>query len=205
MGDDADAIWGHCRGYPGHADGPGFAAFMRGHTLEAALFFAAYGGQTVEQVHTTSTGGAADRVRDRGPEARRRRPEDPLRGDVPAAMTELDRNNIQGFVVRGYRLPFAALRVPADRRRRARARAALADFIPQVITAEHWTDKPTSGINVAFSFEGLRALGLAEALARRLPGGVPRRHGGARGRARRLRRQRARALGGPLPRRRTAT
>ena len=26
MGADADAIWGHCRGYPGHADGPGFAA-----------------------------------------------------------------------------------------------------------------------------------------------------------------------------------
>jgi hypothetical protein len=51
MGADADAIWGHCRGYPGHADGPGFAAYMRGHTLDAALFFAAYGGMTVEQVH----------------------------------------------------------------------------------------------------------------------------------------------------------
>ena len=43
----------------------------------------------------------------------------------------------------------------------ARARAALGEFIPQVITAEHWTDKPESGINVAFSFDGLRALGAA--------------------------------------------
>ncbi|HEY7073977.1 MAG TPA: hypothetical protein VH418_01345 [Solirubrobacteraceae bacterium] len=51
MAADADAIWGHCRGYPGHADGPAFADWMRAHTLEAALFFAAYGGMTVEQVH----------------------------------------------------------------------------------------------------------------------------------------------------------
>jgi hypothetical protein len=48
---DADAIWGHCRGYPGHEDGPAFAAWMRAHMLEAALFFAAYGGMTVETVH----------------------------------------------------------------------------------------------------------------------------------------------------------
>jgi hypothetical protein len=52
MGSDADAIWSHCRGYPGHDDGPAFAAWMRAHMLEAALFFAAYGGMTVEQVHT---------------------------------------------------------------------------------------------------------------------------------------------------------
>ena len=35
MAADADAIWSHCRGYPGHEDGPAFAA---------------YGGMTVEQV-----------------------------------------------------------------------------------------------------------------------------------------------------------
>jgi hypothetical protein len=51
MADDADAIWSHCVGYPGHRDGPAFAAWMRAHQLEAALFFAAYGGQTVDQVH----------------------------------------------------------------------------------------------------------------------------------------------------------
>jgi hypothetical protein len=50
MGADADSVWSHCRGYPGHQDGPGFADWMRKHTLEAALFFAAYGGMTVEQV-----------------------------------------------------------------------------------------------------------------------------------------------------------
>jgi hypothetical protein len=59
MAEDADAIWGHCRGYPGHRDGPAFAAWMRAHQLEAALFFAAYGGLTVDQVHAN----VADRRR----------------------------------------------------------------------------------------------------------------------------------------------
>jgi hypothetical protein len=52
MAGDADAIWSHCRGYPGHADGPAFAAWMQAHVLEAALFFAAYGGMTVDQVNS---------------------------------------------------------------------------------------------------------------------------------------------------------
>jgi hypothetical protein len=51
LGEDADAVWGHCRGYPGHADRSGFASWLRAHEIEAALFFAAYGAQTVEQVH----------------------------------------------------------------------------------------------------------------------------------------------------------
>ena len=51
LGEDADAIWGHCRGYPGHQDPAGFARWLRAHEIEAALFFAAYGGHTVEQVH----------------------------------------------------------------------------------------------------------------------------------------------------------
>lgn len=48
LGEDADAIWGHCRGYPGR--GPAFAPWLKAHQLEAALFFAAYGGQTLEEV-----------------------------------------------------------------------------------------------------------------------------------------------------------
>jgi len=51
MAEEGDAIWGHCQGYPGHGDGPAFAAWMRAHQLEAALFFAAYGGMTVDEVH----------------------------------------------------------------------------------------------------------------------------------------------------------
>ena len=77
-----------------------------------------------------------------------------------AVLTELDFPNIQGFVVRGYRLPAAGylfLRIDDA----AKARAFLGDVIPQVITAERWDVKPESGINLAFSHEGLRALGVA--------------------------------------------
>jgi hypothetical protein len=48
LGEDADAVWGHCRGYPGR--GAGFAPWIKAHQLEAALFFAAYGAHTLEQV-----------------------------------------------------------------------------------------------------------------------------------------------------------
>jgi hypothetical protein len=51
LADDADAIWGHCRGYPGHENAEAFADWMRAHQLDSALFFAAYGAYTVEQVH----------------------------------------------------------------------------------------------------------------------------------------------------------
>lgn len=50
MADDADAIWGHCRDYPGHGNPGTFRAYMRAYQLEAALFFAAYGDQTVDEV-----------------------------------------------------------------------------------------------------------------------------------------------------------
>ncbi len=50
LGEDADAVWGHCAGYPGRADASAFAAYFRNHQLESALFFAAYGDQTVAQV-----------------------------------------------------------------------------------------------------------------------------------------------------------
>jgi hypothetical protein len=52
LGEDADAVWSHCRGYPGHGDRAPFAAWLRAHALEAALFFAAYGDQTLEQVRS---------------------------------------------------------------------------------------------------------------------------------------------------------
>jgi Dyp-type peroxidase family len=77
-------------------------------------------------------------------------------------LTALDFPNIQGFVVRGYRLPAAGymfLRIDDG----ATARGFLGEFIPQVITAERWDVKPESGINIAFSYEGLRALGVPEA------------------------------------------
>ncbi|HWM08932.1 MAG TPA: hypothetical protein VNO82_06300, partial [Solirubrobacteraceae bacterium] len=76
-------------------------------------------------------------------------------------MTALDFPDIQGFLVRGYRLPAAGylfLKIEDA----ATAREFLADFVPQVITAERWDVKPESGINLAFSYAGLRALGVPD-------------------------------------------
>jgi hypothetical protein len=50
MGEDADAVWGHCAGYPGRAAAAAFAAWMRAHQIESALFFGAYGDLTVDEV-----------------------------------------------------------------------------------------------------------------------------------------------------------
>ena len=51
LGDDADAVWSHCAGYPGRVEAPAFAAYFRDHQVESALFFGAYGDQTVAEVH----------------------------------------------------------------------------------------------------------------------------------------------------------
>jgi hypothetical protein len=50
LGATADAIWGHCDGYPGSADAHAFAAYMRAHQIESSLFFAAYGERKVDEV-----------------------------------------------------------------------------------------------------------------------------------------------------------
>jgi Dyp-type peroxidase family len=77
-------------------------------------------------------------------------------------MTSLDLPRIQGFVVRGYRLPFAAylfLQIEDA----VRAAAWIAEISEDVMTAAPWSRKPESGVNVAFSYSGLRALGVSDA------------------------------------------
>jgi hypothetical protein len=50
LGKSADAIWGHCHGYPGSDDASRFAGYLRAHQVESSLFFAAYGDRTVTDV-----------------------------------------------------------------------------------------------------------------------------------------------------------
>src|SRR4051794_17407410 len=75
---------------------------------------------------------------------------------------ELDLANIQGFVVRGYRLPFAGYLL-AHVRDAALARRWVGDLLDEVLTAAPWSVKPEAGVNVAFSYAGLQALGLSGA------------------------------------------
>jgi Dyp-type peroxidase family len=74
-------------------------------------------------------------------------------------VTDLDLDHIQGFVVRGYRLPLAGyifLRIDDA----ARAAAWISEISGHVLTAAPWSQKPDSGVNIAFSYTGLAALGL---------------------------------------------
>ena len=160
LADDADAVWGHCAGYPGRADAPAFAAYFRNHQVESALFFGAYGDQTVAEVHAN----LARRTRliefamaAQGLDAGRAA--GALPGGVHVVTEALELASIQGFVVRGYRLPSAGylfLRIDDA----ARARALLAETTPDVLTADPWETKPESGINIAFTYAGLEALGV---------------------------------------------
>jgi Dyp-type peroxidase family len=78
---------------------------------------------------------------------------------MQAETTELDRSDIQGFVLRGYRMPYAAYLFyrftdgPA-------ARAWLAGVVDPVTTAEEWDAAPSWCANVALAYPGLEALGL---------------------------------------------
>lgn len=77
-------------------------------------------------------------------------------------MTTLDLDDIQGLVLRGYRLPvgsYTFLRVAQA----APARAWLADLLGRVTTAAEWEAKPTHTVNLAFTAPGLTALGLPDA------------------------------------------
>jgi Dyp-type peroxidase family len=77
-------------------------------------------------------------------------------------VSTLDLARIQGFVVRGYRLPFAGylfLRIVDGER----AGGWLAEIAEQALIAAEWSEKPESGMNVALTFSGLRTLGLPDA------------------------------------------
>jgi Dyp-type peroxidase family len=77
-------------------------------------------------------------------------------------MTALDLPRIQGFVVRPYAFAVAGylfLRIDdVDR-----AAAWIAEITEHVQTAATWSVKPDSGVNIAFSYAGLRRLELPDA------------------------------------------
>lgn len=95
-----------------------------------------------------------------------RPPNLPRRSGKPA---DIDLADIQGNVLRGYTMPAAAylfLRI-ADV---PKARALMTRMLPHVDTAVPWRDGPPSmAMNVAFTFDGLAALGLDDALLASFP------------------------------------
>jgi Dyp-type peroxidase family len=83
-------------------------------------------------------------------------------------VSELDLSRIQGFVVRGYRLPFAGymfLRIDDA----SKAAHWIAAITADTLTAAPWSAKPESGVNVAFSYAGLSALALPDPTLQAFP------------------------------------
>jgi hypothetical protein len=50
LGADGDRLFGHCAGYPGSAAADAWRSWVLAHRVGSALFFAAYGDQTVDEV-----------------------------------------------------------------------------------------------------------------------------------------------------------
>lgn len=85
-------------------------------------------------------------------------------------MNPLDRTDIQGNILRGYRLPYSEhwfARVDDA----GAARALIGELRDQVDTARTWYRgrKPASLLNIAFSHAGLAALGVAPQILARFP------------------------------------
>jgi Dyp-type peroxidase family len=77
-------------------------------------------------------------------------------------MSELNTADIQGFVLRGYRFPFARYLL-LELLEEAKARAFLDRILPAITTGELWDDtKPLIATNIALTQAGLRQLGVPE-------------------------------------------
>ncbi len=96
----------------------------------------------------------------------RRPPDLPVREGETA---NVDLADLQGNVLRGYTYPTAAyvfLRIDHP----DRARELLRGMLPQITTAEPWTgDPPPTAMQVAFTYAGLQALGVSDAILETFP------------------------------------
>jgi Dyp-type peroxidase family len=80
-----------------------------------------------------------------------------------AAMSKLNETDIQGFVLRGYNLPFARY-LFLHFEDAARARKLIGQLLSAITTGQRWDGgKPQSTVNIAFTHRGLTALDLPDA------------------------------------------
>jgi Dyp-type peroxidase family len=77
-------------------------------------------------------------------------------------------NDIQGNILRGYGFPFATY-LFFESPDASSGRRFLGEIVDEVTTAEPWTEAPATTMNVALTYEGLRALGADEIILDELP------------------------------------
>lgn len=80
----------------------------------------------------------------------------------------LDLSDIQGNILRGYRLPFARY-VFVNLAETEPARALMGRVFMHITNAENWSEKPSSTLNMALSRTALRALKVPEATIDGMP------------------------------------
>jgi Dyp-type peroxidase family len=83
-------------------------------------------------------------------------------------MSKLNPTDLQGFVVRGYNMPYARycfLHFQDPKR----TCELLGKLLPIVTTGQLWDEKPKSTVNIAFTFQGLAALHLPLATLNTFP------------------------------------
>ena len=178
---ECDDWWGRCAGYPGRSDQRAFRAYVRSIQARPGLFQSAMPERDRGRgARGAGAARAGDRLRRRGPGPRRgdaagtlplrvlmlgRPPNVPRRERKPA---HIDLDDIQGNVLRGYTLPAAAylfLRIVDVEP----ARRLMTRMLPHVMTAETWSERPGSAMNVAFTYAGLERLGLPDAILDSFP------------------------------------
>jgi Dyp-type peroxidase family len=78
-------------------------------------------------------------------------------------MSKLDETDIQGFVLRGYNLPFARYMF-LEISHHERGQEFIGRLLDLITTGEHWDEgKPQSTVNIAFTHRGLIKLNLPDA------------------------------------------
>src|SRR5450432_1857772 len=78
-------------------------------------------------------------------------------------MSRLNETDIQGFVLRGYNLPFARY-VFLEVSDHTKARHFIDNLLPYITTGERWDDgKPQFTVNIAFTHKGLTMMQLPDA------------------------------------------
>ncbi len=164
---DGERIWRACRGYPGPGDPKLIADWLGRHAIRTNYFVMGYPPRTVNEIKTLLAHRArlADGFAVLAPPGRQ------------GAATALREDQIQGNVLRAYGVRFARasyllLRVKPDRGADARRLLAV------------WGDRVTFGrrepsarvdvqepphLNIAFSFSGLRALGVPPGVLAQFP------------------------------------
>lgn len=167
LGPEADRIWGHCTGYPGHADG-GFQEYFERRSLPADYTFAGAPPGTVGEIREAlrlrrQLASFAATTQD-GTEPQ---PAAAVLGEPGAEAWEkpgdLELGDIQALVLRGFGSHGVAAHLFLRVVDGEKARRWLRTVAPAVTVAAQVPDRPDRALHLGLSHHGLARIGVAAA------------------------------------------